>query len=197
MIVMIDELFDVGFEIARQVVVFQQDAVLERLMPAFDLALCLRMDRSAANAERRASRALPRSFALTGASLMASPDNVVVIGAGIGGLTAALALLKQDIDVDIYEQAPELKEGGAGIQTSSNGTRVLYALGLEQALTRLQVVPSRRELRHWKTGESWNWFDLGAASVTRYGTPHIMMHRGDLQGVLTEAVRRLKAGAIH
>src|ERR1700716_2133567 len=46
---MIDELFDVGFKIARQVVVFQQDAVLERLMPAFDLALCLRMVGSAAN----------------------------------------------------------------------------------------------------------------------------------------------------
>src|SRR5258705_7966615 len=46
---MIDELFDVGFKIARQVVVFQQNAVLERLMPAFDLALCLRMVGSAAN----------------------------------------------------------------------------------------------------------------------------------------------------
>src|SRR6186997_814229 len=46
---MIDELFDVGFKIARQVVVFQQDAVLERLMPAFDLALCLRMVGRAAN----------------------------------------------------------------------------------------------------------------------------------------------------
>ena len=46
---MIDELFDVGFKVARQVVVFQQDAVLERLMPAFDLALCLRMVGSAAN----------------------------------------------------------------------------------------------------------------------------------------------------
>ena len=49
MIVMIDELFDVGFEIAGQVVVFQQDAVLERLMPALDLALCLRMVGRAAN----------------------------------------------------------------------------------------------------------------------------------------------------
>ena len=46
---MIDELFDVGFKIAGQVVVFQQDAVLERLMPAFDLALCLRMAWGAAH----------------------------------------------------------------------------------------------------------------------------------------------------
>ena len=128
---------------------------------------------------------------------MASSDNVVIVGAGIGGLTAALSLLKNGIDVDIYEQASELKDVGAGIQTSSNGTRVLYALGLQEALAKLQVTPSRREIRHWLTGETWNWFDLGNVSVTRYGTPHIMMHRGDLQEVLANAVRQLKPAAVH
>jgi salicylate hydroxylase len=128
---------------------------------------------------------------------MDAPSNVIVIGGGIGGLTAALALLRRGIDVDIYEQSSEIKETGAGIQTSSNGTRVLFALGLEEALARLQVTPSGRIIRHWSTGETWNWFDLGKASVTRYGTPHIMMHRGDLQGVLADAVLRLKPDAIH
>ncbi|HEY2527736.1 MAG TPA: FAD-dependent monooxygenase, partial [Xanthobacteraceae bacterium] len=90
-----------------------------------------------------------------------------------------------------------LKEVGAGLQTSSNGTKVLYALGLKQPLSNLQVTPSSREIRHWKTGETWNWFDLGAASVERYGTPHIMMHRGDLQEVLADAVRLIKPDAIH
>ena len=65
---------------------------------------------------------------------MASPDKVIVIGGGIGGLSAALALLRRGIDVDVYEQSAELKEVGAGIQISSNGTRVLDALGLEDAL---------------------------------------------------------------
>jgi len=127
---------------------------------------------------------------------MSSPNKIVVIGGGIGGLTVALALLRRGLDVELHEQSTELKEVGAGIQISSNGTRVLYALGLEEALRRVQVIPSRREIRHWSTGETWNWFELGATSVQRYGTPHIMMHRGDLHGILADAVRRLKPDAL-
>ena len=127
---------------------------------------------------------------------MESPTLIIIIGGGIGGLTAALALLQRGLDVAVYEQAPELKEIGAGIQIGSNGTRVLYALGLEADLQRTQVLPSRRQLRHWRTGETWNWFDLGSASVERFGTPHILMHRNDLHGVLAEAVRALKPDAI-
>jgi salicylate hydroxylase len=127
---------------------------------------------------------------------MASRQNIAVIGAGIGGLTAALALLKRGLDAEVYEQADELKEVGAGIQISSNGTRVLYALGLKEALERVQVLPSRRQIRHWSTGETWNWFELGATTAQRYGTPHVMLHRGDLHGLLADAVRRLKPDAI-
>ena len=127
---------------------------------------------------------------------MASPGKIAVIGGGIGGLAAALALLKRGLDVEVYESSTQLKEVGAGIQIGSNGTRVLYALGLEQALRRVQFIPSRREIRHWSTGETWNWFDLGATSVHRYGTPHLMLHRGDLHGILADAVRQLKADAI-
>ncbi len=127
---------------------------------------------------------------------MAALNNVVIIGGGIGGLAAALALLKCGFDVDVYEQAPEITEVGAGIQISSNGTRVLYALGLEEALKLVQVLPSRRQIRHWSTGETWNWFDLGATTTRRYGTPHVMLHRGDLHGVLADAVQRLKPSAI-
>src|SRR5205823_5348374 len=70
---------------------------------------------------------------------MNTPKKVVVVGAGIGGLTAALALLERGIDVEVYEQSNELKEAGAGIQISSNGTRVLFALGLEKTLAQVQV----------------------------------------------------------
>jgi salicylate hydroxylase len=127
---------------------------------------------------------------------MASPHQIIVIGGGIGGLTAALALLRRGLDVVVYEQASQLKEVGAGVQIGSNGTRVLYAMGLEAALRAVQVNPSRRELRHWRTGETWNWFDLGPASVERFGTPHILLHRNDLHGILVDAVRALKADAI-
>jgi salicylate hydroxylase len=128
---------------------------------------------------------------------MAPSNNVVIIGGGIGGLAAALALLKRGLDVDIYERASEIREVGAGIQISSNGTRVLYALGLEEELKLIQVLPSRRQIRHWSTGETWNWFDLGATTAQRYGTPHVMLHRGDLHGLLADAVQRLKPNAIH
>jgi salicylate hydroxylase len=125
-----------------------------------------------------------------------SPLQVGIIGGGIGGLTAALALLKRGIDVEVYEQSNLLKEVGAGVQIGSNGTRVLFALGLKEALHRVQVVPARREIRHWRTGETWNWFELGATSAERFGTPHLMLHRGDLLAVLAESVQRLKTSAV-
>ena len=62
------------------------------------------------------------------------PPKVLIAGAGIGGLVAALSLLQRGIDVEIFEQAAELRELGAGVQLSANGTRVLIALGLEQAM---------------------------------------------------------------
>jgi salicylate hydroxylase len=127
---------------------------------------------------------------------MAAAQKIVVIGAGIGGLAAALALLRRGIDVEVYEQAGELTEVGAGVQMSANGSRVLYALGLEQALAHVQVTPSRRVIRHWSTGETWDWFALGVASAQRYGTPHLMLHRGDLHGILAAAVQVLKPDAI-
>jgi salicylate hydroxylase len=124
-------------------------------------------------------------------------DKIIIIGGGIGGLTAALALLRQGFDVDVYEQSPELREVGAGVQMGPNGTRVLHALGLEEPLSRIQFAPARREIRMWNTGETWNWFDLGAKAVERHGTPHLMLHRRDLHDILADAVRRENADAIH
>jgi salicylate hydroxylase len=127
---------------------------------------------------------------------MAALNKVVVVGGGIGGLVTTLALLKRGMDVDVYEQAAQLGEVGAGIQISPNGTRVLLALGLEDALRRIAVNPLRKEIRHWRTGKTWNWYNLGAASDQRYGAPHVLLHRGDLHGMLVDAVRRLKTDAI-
>jgi salicylate hydroxylase len=128
---------------------------------------------------------------------MTQTPHVIVAGAGLGGLTAALSLLKSGIDVDVYEQAPELKEVGAGVQISANGTRVLHALGLADALRTLSWEPAGKELRLWDTGETWPLFDLGAESVQRYGFPYYMFHRADLHDALAAAVRREKPRAIH
>ena len=122
---------------------------------------------------------------------------VAIVGAGIGGLAAALALVRRGIDVDVYEQARELRELGAGVQISANGTRVLYALGLKEALEKVQVLPAGKAIRLWNTGQSWKLFDLGTESVERYGFPYITLHRGDLHGVIAQALERAKPGAIH
>jgi salicylate hydroxylase len=125
-----------------------------------------------------------------------SKTNIAIVGGGIGGLTAALALLRRGIDVDVYEQAPELRELGAGVQISANGTRVLHALGLKAALQQVQVLPAGKAIRLWNTGQSWKLFDLGMESVERYGFPYITIHRGDLHSVIAQAVLQTKPGAI-
>jgi salicylate hydroxylase len=127
---------------------------------------------------------------------MGASEKVVVVGAGIAGLTLALALLRRGIDVEVYEQVSELKEVGAGIQISANGTRVLAALGLEAALQPMWVVAAGKEIRLWNSGETWKLFDLGAESVARYGFPYVFMHRGDLQEALAAAVREIKPDAV-
>jgi len=124
-------------------------------------------------------------------------DNVAIVGGGIGGLAAALALTRRGIDVDVYEQAPELRELGAGVQISANGTRVLHALELKEALEKVQVLPAGKAIRLWNTGQSWKLFDLGMESVERYGYPYITIHRGDLHGVIARALLQAKPGAIH
>src|SRR4051794_38575710 len=121
---------------------------------------------------------------------------ILIVGAGIGGLTAALALLRDGHEVEIYEQAPRLAEVGAGVQISANGSRVLFALGLETALRKVWCEPAGKEIRLWNTGETWKLFDLGAESVARYGAPYFMIHRADLHQVLIDAVRALKPEAI-
>ena len=124
-------------------------------------------------------------------------DKVIIVGGGIGGLACALALLKRGLDVEVYEQATELKEVGAGIQISSNGTRVLYALGLEDALKPCRCVP--RQAGGSGTGRPAR---PGTGSISarrrseRYGTPHIMLHRADLHGLLADAVAREKPDAV-
>jgi len=127
---------------------------------------------------------------------MSGTRHILIAGAGIGGLTAALALLRQGMDVAVYEQAPALGEVGAGVQISANGTRVLYALGLAEALNRIAWEPEGKTIRIWDTGESWPLFDLGAESIARYGFPYHMYHRADLHRVLVDAVRAIEPDAI-
>lgn len=128
---------------------------------------------------------------------MAETRKIIIIGAGIGGLTAALALLRRGLDVEVYERASVLSEIGAGLHCSPNGTRVLIGLGLAEEMTRIAVVPRDRDVRMWNTGQIWPLRNHGKTATQRYGAPYLVMHRGDLHAMLVNAVRALKSDAIH
>ncbi|WP_378144519.1 FAD-dependent monooxygenase [Cnuibacter sp. UC19_7] len=113
----------------------------------------------------------------------------VIVGGGIGGLTAALTLRECGWDVTVLEQAPELSEIGAGIQIAPNATRVLLALGLREALERVAVTPLDQVRRRWSDGEVIASMPMGDELEERYGAPYWQFHRGDLFRVLLDACR--------
>lgn len=121
---------------------------------------------------------------------------VVVVGAGLGGLTAAAALLDRGFRVTVLEQAAALAEVGAGVQLSANATRILSLLNLDDAIQTLGVQPAGKEIRLWSTGQVWPLFDLGAASIQQYGHPYVMFHRADLHQALVQGVRQRDPAAI-
>lgn len=128
---------------------------------------------------------------------MTKQSPIFIAGAGIGGLTAALALLQRGFDVRVFEQAAELGELGAGLQISANGSRILRALGLEAALETTVCEAAYKVARIWNTGESRKLFDLGEDSRRRFGAPFWFVHRGDLHRILREAVKALAPDCIH
>lgn len=121
---------------------------------------------------------------------------ILIVGAGIGGMTLALALLRRGLDVTVYEQADEFAPVGAGVQLSPNGTRALADLGVLDELVAMSAEPDAKLIRLWNTGQAWPLFDLGAGCVAQYGYPYLMVHRGDLHAVLLDAVNRIKPDAV-
>src|SRR5579885_800853 len=115
---------------------------------------------------------------------------VIVAGAGIGGLTAALALGRRGLRVTVLEQSERLEETGAGIQLSPNATRTLIDLGLETWLRPLTVAPAALRVLNAASGREILSMPLGEAVEQRYGAPYWLIHRGDLQAALANAVAR-------
>jgi salicylate hydroxylase len=128
---------------------------------------------------------------------MSNKPSVLIAGAGIGGLTAALALLRRGFEVQVFEQAPELGELGAGLQLAADGTRILQALGLGPKMETVICEAACKEVRLWNTGETRKLFDLGEDSRRRFGAPYWFAHRGDLHRILYEAVATLAPNSVH
>src|ERR1700675_214421 len=120
---------------------------------------------------------------------MAPARHVIIAGAGIGGLTAALALARAGMRVTVFEQAEKLEETGAGLQLSPNASRVLIALGLRERLASVAIAPQAIRVMAGGSGREIVRIPLGDEVERRYGAPYWSMHRGDLQSALADAVR--------
>jgi 6-hydroxynicotinate 3-monooxygenase len=115
---------------------------------------------------------------------------IAVIGAGLGGLTAAGFLQRAGFAVTVYEQAPAFSRIGAGIILSANVTKVLRRLGLEGALVQAGIRSRQYISRAWDSGETMYEMVFDAEAERRFGGPYVHVHRGDLHAVLERAVTR-------
>ena len=117
--------------------------------------------------------------------------DIVIVGAGIGGLAAAASLLQRGHRVRVYEQAPQLGEVGAGIQMSANAVKVLDHLGLRARFEPAAVRPKAFEFRRFDSGELLHRLPLGEQHEQRHGAPYFQIHRSDLHRALQDATQEL------
>jgi len=119
---------------------------------------------------------------------VAASRTIFVAGAGIGGLTTALALARQGFRVVVLEKAERLEEAGAGLQLSPNASRVLIELGLQPHLAARAVTPDAISIMSARSGGEIARLPLGEAATLRAGAPYWVVHRADLQAALQAQV---------
>jgi salicylate hydroxylase len=120
---------------------------------------------------------------------LASERHVIVAGAGIAGLTAALTLARAGFRATVLEQSPKLEETGAGIQLSPNASRILIELGLRDRLEPFIVRPDAIRVMSGGSGREITRIPLGQTAERRYGAPFWTIHRGDLQAALVDTAQ--------
>ncbi len=127
---------------------------------------------------------------------MNQPTNdIAIIGAGIGGLCAALGLARGGQRVRVYEQAAELGEVGAGISLAPNAVKGLRFLGLEAQIEAQADEPMEQLTRHYATGEPLVTIDRHNTRM-QFGAGYLQMHRADLHAALVDALREVQSDAI-
>lgn len=111
---------------------------------------------------------------------------IAIVGAGLGGTSAAIALRRVGHRVTVLEQAAALAEVGAGIQIAPNAARLLLAWGVMDKLTPRSVAAEHSNRRRWQDGRLLGSFELGDLAVQRYGSPYLCQHRADLHAALLQ-----------
>jgi salicylate hydroxylase len=122
---------------------------------------------------------------------VALSKKIVIAGAGIGGLCAALALAKHGFDVAIYEQSSHLGEVGAGLQLSPNAIHVLQALGIADQVKAKAFRPKSAVMRHYQTGKTYFTVPLSDTATQKYGADYLHIHRADLHRTLLDACQNM------
>jgi salicylate hydroxylase len=116
-------------------------------------------------------------------------ETVLIVGGGIGGLGAALALSCKGIASHVIEQAPEFKEIGAGIQLGPNVFRMFEVLGITSELNKWAVFPKGIEFRDSMTGKTFVDLPVDDRFYQKYHAPYGVVHRADLLNVIYEACK--------
>ncbi len=119
---------------------------------------------------------------------MTSPSTILIAGAGLGGLAAALGLANAGFRTVVFEAARELSEVGAGLQLAPNAMRALASLHVTEALRPYAVAPAALRVMNARSGSTIASIPLGEEIERRYGAPYWVVHRADLQRVWAEAV---------
>ena len=117
--------------------------------------------------------------------------NIIIAGAGLGGLAAACSLIKAGFSVRVYERSAKLGEVGAGIQLSANAMHVLAYLGLDEQVNRLSTQPEAYVFRLYNSGEELQRFALAEAHLKMHRAPYNQIHRADLHNLLSNRVLEL------
>jgi len=120
--------------------------------------------------------------------MMAEKPSIAIIGAGIGGLTAAASLVRLGFKIAVYEQAEQFAPIGAGIQLTANAMQALGGLGLGERLRSKGFVPAAFYSREWNTANITNVLIMGKLLESRYGAPDLMIHRARLHSALAALV---------
>lgn len=121
---------------------------------------------------------------------------IVIAGAGIGGLCAALALVKRGFEVAVYEQSPQLGEVGAGLQLSPNAMHVLQTLDVAEQVKAKAFRPKSAVMRHYQTGKTYFTVPLSDTATQKYAADYLHIHRADLHSLLLNACEKQKV-SIH
>jgi salicylate hydroxylase len=122
---------------------------------------------------------------------VAASRTILVAGAGIGGLTAAIALATSGFRVIVIERAAKFEEVGAGLQLSPNASRILSGLGVDPFLNEAAVTPEAISVMSGRAGREVVRIPIGAEATFRYGAPYLILHRADLQKALLQRVGQL------